>query len=89
MIHDMAKSNVVVPIERGELEALRADAARYQFIREGNLYQGPRAVWFNFADAIWEPCKGEQLDENTDFAIARLAGGLDDALALVAKRIPR
>ena len=45
------------------------DAERYRWIRRGNLYQGPRALWFDFSLGRWEHTEGEALDKYTDEAI--------------------
>jgi len=61
--------NTRVLAAEAEVQALRVDAERYQHIRLGLLYQGPRAVWFDFETGRWEPISGEHLDRRTDQAI--------------------
>ena len=54
---------------RTRCEKAEKDAERYRWIRRGNLYQGPRALWFDFSLGRWEHTEGEALDKYTDEAI--------------------
>lgn len=77
-------TNEIVPVPIEEYEAMKRDAARYQLIRAGDLFRGPRAIVFDMALGQWTGSDGEGLDAAVDAAIdaSRMQAGFGEALAL-------